>query len=106
MTEFLDNCYKAIKLQAEAIPKTLNQVERKERYITDDKKLVVFTGCGDSYGVAEYGKWAFQSVGINAISLSPPELSRIHLTDNTLVVGISASGRSLAHRLVLRPRLQ
>jgi glucosamine 6-phosphate synthetase-like amidotransferase/phosphosugar isomerase protein len=96
MTEFLDNCYKAIKLQAASIPKTLKKVDRKERYTINDKKLVVFTGCGDSYGVAEYGKWALQSVGVNAISLSPPELSRIRLYDNVLVVGISASGRSLA----------
>jgi glucosamine 6-phosphate synthetase-like amidotransferase/phosphosugar isomerase protein len=96
MTEFLDNCYKAIKLQAASIPKTLKEVDRKEKYTINDKKLVVFTGCGDSYGVAEYGKWALQSVGMNAISLSPPELSRIRLYDNVLVVGISASGRSLA----------
>ena len=96
MTEFLDNCYKAIKLQTKAIPNTMNAVDSKERYIIDDKKLVVFTGCGDSYGVAEYGKWALQSVGINAISLSPPEFSRICLSNDTLVVGISASGRSLA----------
>ena len=95
MTEFLDNCYKAIKLQATSLPETLNKVDRKERYTVDNKKLVVFTGCGDSYGVAEYGKWAFQSVGVNSVSLSPPELSRIHLYDNMLVVGISASGRSL-----------
>jgi glucosamine 6-phosphate synthetase-like amidotransferase/phosphosugar isomerase protein len=96
MTEFLDNCYKAIKLQATSIPETLSKVDRKERYTIDDKNLVVFTGCGDSYGVAEYGKWAFLSAGVNAVSLSPPELSRIHLYDNVLVVGISASGRSLA----------
>jgi glucosamine 6-phosphate synthetase-like amidotransferase/phosphosugar isomerase protein len=96
MTEFLDNCYKAIKLQAMSIPRTLNGVNKKERYTVRDKKLVVFIGCGDSYGVAEYGKWAFQSVGMNAISLSPPEISRIRLYDDFLVVGISASGRSLA----------
>lgn len=96
MTEFLDNCYKAIKLQAVSIPKTLKNVDRKEKYIINDKKLVVFTGCGDSYGVAEYGKWAFQSVGVNAIALTPPELPRIRLYDDMLVIGISASGRSLA----------
>jgi glucosamine 6-phosphate synthetase-like amidotransferase/phosphosugar isomerase protein len=96
LTEFLDNCYKAIKLQATSIPETMNKVDRKQRYVMDNKKLVVFIGCGDSFGVAEYGKWAFQSVGVNAISLSPPELSRIRLGDDILVVGISASGRSLA----------
>ena len=96
MTEFLDNCYKAIKLQATSIPETLKKVDEKERYTINDKKLVVFTGCGDSYGVAEYGKWALQSVGINAISLSPPELPRIRSYNDVLVVGISASGRSLA----------
>ena len=96
MTEFLDNCYNAIKIQAASIPETLKKVDKDQKYTIDGKKLVVFIGCGDSYGVAEYGKWAFQSVGINAISLSPPELSRIHLDDTILVVGISASGRSLA----------
>jgi glucosamine 6-phosphate synthetase-like amidotransferase/phosphosugar isomerase protein len=96
LTEFLDNCYKAIKLQAASIPETLNKVDSKQRDTIADKKLVVFTGCGDSYGVAEYGKWAFQSVGVNAVSLSPPELTRIRQYDGVLVVGISASGRSLA----------
>ena len=96
MTEFLDNCHKAIKTQTTSIPRTLKEVDKKQIDAIRDKKLVVLIGCGDSFGVAEYGKWAFQSVGVNAISLSPPELSRIRLYDDILVVGISASGRSLA----------
>jgi glucosamine 6-phosphate synthetase-like amidotransferase/phosphosugar isomerase protein len=96
MTEFLDNCYKAIKIQTTSIPRTLNEVNKKQIDAVRDKKLVVLTGCGDSFGVAEYGKWAFQSVGVNAISLSPPEIPRIRLYDDILVVGVSASGRSLA----------
>jgi glucosamine 6-phosphate synthetase-like amidotransferase/phosphosugar isomerase protein len=58
--------------------------------------LIILTGCGDSYAVAEYGKWAFLRVGLNAISLSPTEMSKIQLDSDCVVIGVTASGRSLA----------
>ena len=96
MTEFLDACYDAIKLQATGIPKTLQSVQQSNAELINDKRLVVFVGCGDSYAVAEYGKYALLSVHVNAVSLSPPELKRISLDEQTLVIGITASGRSIA----------
>lgn len=95
MTEFLDTCYNAIKLQATAIPDTLRNVKNSDVSILKDKR-VIFTGCGDSYAVAEYGTLGFLTVFVNAISLSAPELHSIPLDENTVVVGITASGRSLA----------
>ncbi len=95
MTDFLDVCYNAIKLQGKGIPNTLESVPSSNLEHIKKKRLV-FVGCGDSHAVAEYGKYAFLSVHMNAISLSPPELKRIPLDENTLVVGITASGRSLA----------
>ena len=96
MNEFLDACYDAIKLQATGIPKTLQSVPQSNAELISDKRLVVFVGCGDSYAVAEYGKYALLSVHVNAVSLSPPELKRIALDEQTLVIGITASGRSIA----------
>ena len=96
MTGFLDACYDAIRLQATGIPKTLQSVPQSNVELIEDKRLVVFVGCGDSYAVAEYGKYALLSVHVNAVSLSPPELKRISLDEQTLVIGITASGRSIA----------
>ncbi len=95
MTEFLDTCYNAIKLQVTAIPDTIRNVKRSDIAILKDKRLI-FMGCGDSYAVAEYGKRAFLAVSGSAISLSPTELHNIPLDEQTVVVGITASGRSLA----------
>jgi len=96
MTEFLDACYSAIKKQGKAIPETLASVDLKETDIINDAKRIVLVGCGDSYAAAEYGKWAFLKVGLNAISLSPTEMSHIALDKRNVVIGITASGRSLA----------
>ncbi|MGY5876317.1 MAG: SIS domain-containing protein [Candidatus Thorarchaeota archaeon] len=96
MTEFLDANYDGIKKQASGIPATIKSVPEEELQTIDGKRLVILLGAGDSYAVAEYGKWAFLSASINAISISPPELSRIPLGKDCLVIGISASGRSLA----------
>ncbi|MHA1883182.1 MAG: SIS domain-containing protein [Candidatus Thorarchaeota archaeon] len=96
MTEFLDICHDAIKLQSTGIPKTLQSIPQGNVELIRDKRLVVFVGCGDSYAVAEYGKYALLSVHVNAVSLSPPELKQIALDEHTLVIGITASGRSIA----------
>jgi glucosamine 6-phosphate synthetase-like amidotransferase/phosphosugar isomerase protein len=96
MTEFLDACYDAIKKQETSISETISAANGKDADILKDKRLIVLTGCGDSYAVAEYGKWAFLRVGLNAISLSPTEMSKIQLDKNDVVIGITASGRSLA----------
>ena len=96
MTEFLDACYDAIKKQETSISETIASVDEKDVDILKDKRLIVLTGCGDSYAVGEYGKWAFLKVGLNAISLSPTEMSKIQLDKNCAVIGVTASGRSLA----------
>ncbi len=86
--------YSSIKLQAEAIPATLRGVKRQDGHLVKGKRLI-FTGCGDSYAVADYGKWAFMPLGFESISLSPSELHRVPLDENTVVIGITASGRSI-----------
>ena len=96
MTEFLDACYGAIRKQGTAIPETLASVDLEEAEIISDGKRIVLVGCGDSYATAEYGKWAFLKVGLNAISLSPTEMAHIALDKRSVVIGITASGRSLA----------
>ena len=92
----MDACYSAIKKQGKAIPETLASVDLKEMDIINDAKRIVLVGCGDSYAAAEYGKWTFLKVGLNAISLSPTEMSHIALDKRNVVIGITASGRSLA----------
>jgi len=96
MTEFLDACYGAIRKQGRAIPETLAGVDLGETEIINDGRLIVLVGCGDSYAAAEYGKWAFLKVGLNAISLSPTEIPHVTLDKRSVVIGITASGRSLA----------
>lgn len=96
MTEFLDACYRAIKVQETSISNTIDAVDDRGVEVLRDRRLIVLTGCGDSFAVAEYGKWAFLAVGLNAISVSPPEIQHIRLGEDSVVVGISATGRSLA----------
>ena len=96
MTEFLDACYDAIRKQGKAIPETLAGVDLEETEIITDRRRIVLVGCGDSYAAAEFGKWAFLKVGLNAMSLSPTEMSHIALDKRSVVIGITASGRSLA----------
>jgi glucosamine 6-phosphate synthetase-like amidotransferase/phosphosugar isomerase protein len=96
MTEFLQKNYEGILKQETGISETIRQVPSDARYLLDDKQLIILLGAGDSYAAAEFGKWAFLSVNRNAISLSPTELRRIMMDDKSLVIGITASGRSLA----------
>jgi glucosamine 6-phosphate synthetase-like amidotransferase/phosphosugar isomerase protein len=96
MTEFLDACYDAIKKQETSISETISSADERGADILKDRRLIVLTGCGDSYAVAEYGKWAFLRVGLNAISLSPTEMSKVQLDKDCVVIGVTASGRSLA----------
>ncbi len=94
MTDFYDTIYNAIKLQAKAIPSTIRNVKEVDRDLIQGKRLI-FTGCGDSFAVADFGMWAFRPLGIDAIAISPSELEKIPLSNDTIVVGITASGRSL-----------
>lgn len=96
MTEFLDICYDAIKMQEISIPRTIKEVDDSSISVLDEKKRVVLVGCGDSYAVADYGRWAFLNAGIDALFISPDELKHIHLDNDSVVIGITASGRSLA----------
>ena len=96
MTKFLDKCYDAIKKQELAIPKTIDAVDETAVSVMEDKKRVILVGCGDSYAAADYGKWAFLRIGINAFVVSPYEIENLKIDNETAVIGITASGRSLA----------
>lgn len=93
MTEFLDSCYEVIKIQERSIADTINSVDLKNIADITGKRIVLI-GAGDSYAVAEYGKWVFRSIGLDAISLSPPEVIHVPMDAETVVIGVTASGRS------------
>lgn len=95
VTEFLDSCYEAIKVQEKSIADTINAVDLANVSDISGKRIVLI-GAGDSYAVSEYGKWVFRSVGLDAISLSPPEVIHIPMDSDTVVIGVTASGRSLS----------
>ncbi|MCJ7817571.1 MAG: SIS domain-containing protein, partial [Candidatus Thorarchaeota archaeon] len=57
---------------------------------------IVLIGAGDSYAVSEYGKWIFRAIGLDAISLSPPEVIHVPMDSDTVVIGVTASGRSIS----------
>lgn len=96
MTEFLDSCYEVIKVQEKSIADTINSVDANNVSDITAKKRIVLIGAGDSYAVSEYGKWLFRSIGLDAISLSPPEIMHFPLDSETVVIGVTASGRSLS----------
>ena len=96
MTEFLDSCYEMIKVQEISIADTINSVDVNNVSDITGKQRIVLIGAGDSYAVSEYGKWVFHSIGLNAISLSPPEIIHIPLDSDTVVIGVTASGRSIS----------
>jgi glucosamine--fructose-6-phosphate aminotransferase (isomerizing) len=96
MTKFLDVCYDAIKKQEEAIPNTIDAVDETAIAVLEEKKQVVLIGCGDSYAVSDYGRWVFLRVGLNALFVAPDEIGHLQVGSDTVVIGITASGRSLA----------
>ncbi|PNX51258.1 MAG: hypothetical protein BV458_11770 [Thermoplasmata archaeon M9B2D] len=96
MTDFLDSCYEAIKVQEKSIANTLENVFVNPEIELETKRCVIFVGAGDSYAVADYGKWAFLSTGVNAYSISPTEIVYIPLDSECIVIGVTASGRSLS----------
>lgn len=96
MTEFLDSCYEVIKVQETSIADTINSVDIRNVSDITAKNRIVLIGAGDSYAVSEYGKWVFRSIGLNAISLSPPEIMHFPMDSETVVIGVTASGRSLS----------
>ncbi|MFW9943702.1 MAG: SIS domain-containing protein [Candidatus Sifarchaeia archaeon] len=96
MTEFLDACYNAIRKQEISLSETIKAADDESVSLLRSKRLVVLTGCGDSFAVADYGRWAFLGVGLNSVAISPLAISQIQLDDSCLVIGVSASGRSTA----------
>jgi len=93
MTEFLDSCYEVIKIQERSIRDTISSVDM-ENVSNIVGKRIVLIGAGDSYAVSEYGRWVFRSIGLDAISLSPPEIIHVPMDSETVVIGVTASGRS------------
>jgi glucosamine--fructose-6-phosphate aminotransferase (isomerizing) len=96
MTEFLDACYEAIKVQERSIADTLKSVDNIDKLNLETSHRVVFIGAGDSYAVSEFGARTFLISGLNAYSASPTEIEYIPLDSDCIVVGVSASGRSLS----------
>lgn len=96
MPTFLDSCYRAIKLQESSLAVTLSRELDQNLGVLSGRPLIVLTGCGDSYAVAHFGFWCFQSLGLRPLVLSPPEVERIALDDHCVVIGVTASGRSIA----------
>ncbi len=96
MTEFLDACYDAIKVQETSIGETIKAVEVSEVSQIGDKKRIILVGAGDSYAVSEFGKWAFLAVGLETYALSPIDIMHVPLDSDSVVIGVTASGRSLS----------
>ncbi len=96
MTEFLDICYNAIRMQEKSIPQTFASVDDSSISVLENKKQIVLVGCGDSSAAADYGRWAFLNTGLNVHTVFPDEIRHLRLDKNSVVVGITASGRSLA----------
>ena len=96
MTEFLDSCYEAIKIQEKSIAETIRMVDVSGVSEIIDKKRIVLVGAGDSYAVSEYGKWALLETGLDAYSISPIDIKHVPLDSNSVVIGVTASGRSLS----------
>lgn len=96
MTEFLDACYQAIRKQETSFSETLTYMERKEFKLKLRDKRIVLVGAGDSYAVAKYGEWAFREIGYNVMALSAPEICRVPVYEEHVVIGVTASGRSLS----------
>lgn len=95
-TEFLDSCYKAMMQQEQSIPRVMDRIPKGEEERLDDARQVVLTGAGDSLAVAEYGARLFQEIGVHAIAVTPTVVGRLSMTADDLLVGITASGRSLS----------
>lgn len=96
MTEFLETCYAAIRMQEKSIARAIAAATDTSISVIEDKKQIVLIGCGDSYAAADYGRWAFLSIGLNVQSVSPDETRYLRIDQDTVVIGITASGRSLA----------
>lgn len=95
MTRFLEACYSAIRAQEKSISHTIKKTE-KDNLTFGDRKRVILIGCGDSFAVARYGQWVFLQNGVNANAFAPPDISRVHLDEKDVVIGVTASGRSVA----------
>ncbi|MBN2228141.1 MAG: SIS domain-containing protein [Candidatus Thorarchaeota archaeon] len=95
MTDFLDSCYAAIRVQEKSIADTLESIDEIGINLRT-KRRIVLVGAGDSYAVSEYGKWTFLAVDLNALSISPTEIMDIPLDSKCLIIGVTASGRSLS----------
>jgi glucosamine 6-phosphate synthetase-like amidotransferase/phosphosugar isomerase protein len=95
MTEFLDICYDAIKMQEKSILRAIAEAEKTSTSMLEGDRQIVLIGCGDSYAAADYGRWSFLNVGVNALFVSPDELRHLSLDKDSVVIGITASGRSL-----------
>ncbi|MHA1942866.1 MAG: SIS domain-containing protein [Candidatus Thorarchaeota archaeon] len=96
MTEFLDICYDAIRIQEQSIPRTINAVDDTPVTLLRGGKQIILVGCGDSYAAADYGRWVFLNAGLNVQVSSPDEIIHFRIDEDSIVIGISASGRSLA----------
>ncbi|TFG15331.1 SIS domain-containing protein [Candidatus Thorarchaeota archaeon] len=96
MSEFLQKNHDGIMKQKTGIPDTLGEISNEDIMPLIDRRMVLLTGAGDSYAVAQYGQWALANARCVAVAVSPPEIERYSLDKDCLVIGITASGRSVS----------
>ena len=96
LTDFFDTCYASLMLQDRAIAETIRAVDESHSEQLRQGERIILMGCGDSYAVASYGRWCLLVAGIDSVHLSPSEIGYTPVDDGTLVIGVTASGRSVA----------
>lgn len=96
MTEFFETCLSSIMLQETSLRNTIEAIKDENASLLNSADRIILTGCGDSYAAAAYGNWCLLALGIDSVLLSPSEIVHTPVKKGTLVIGITASGRSLA----------
>ncbi|MFB0544164.1 MAG: SIS domain-containing protein [Asgard group archaeon] len=102
LTSFMQENYEAIVTQPKDLALTYQHrkkdVENLVKILTEqDFNRVCLTGCGDSLFISVIAKFTFEKfAGLFTEAIPPLELSNYRrLDENSLIIAISASGRSL-----------
>ncbi|MBD3407500.1 MAG: SIS domain-containing protein [Candidatus Lokiarchaeota archaeon] len=94
MTDFLKKTYKIMEIQGKAIIATLESTTLQQPEALLNRQQIILTGCGDSYAVANFGRWIFLNIGIPSVCISPTEIEQIPINSDFTIIGVTASGRS------------
>ncbi len=95
MTDFITHNRESILSQPFKIRQTLseNNFEKAADTLTEFSR-VYLAGAGDSYVVAKFGEYLFLEQDIFAHGFEVSDFNRLNYDDDTLVIGVSASGRT------------